>query len=172
MPSAILSILLALLQGAAMTGDSSPQPCVKPAAPPAGMEGWSRTVQIASVPRARDTTKALIPVGWRALTTLLPVGQVNYAVPPAKAPQAGTNGGLLGFVIAKQGRYRVALGTGAWVDVVRDGKSLSSVAHNHGPACSGIRKMVDFDLAPGRYLLQIAGSDALATGVMVSPTPK
>jgi len=32
--------------------------------------------------------------------------------------------------------------------------------------------MVDFDLQPGRYLLQIAGTEPLSTGVMVSAVPK
>ncbi|WEK43594.1 MAG: homogentisate 1,2-dioxygenase [Candidatus Sphingomonas colombiensis] len=128
--------------------------------------------QIAGVPRVRDTGKALLPIGSSALVALLPTSQVSYAVPPAKAGAPASNGGLLGFFVARPGRYRVALGNAAWVDVVRDGKSLTSVAHNHGPACSGIRKMVDFDLSPGRYLLQIAGSDALASGVMVSAVEK
>ncbi|MFW2852917.1 hypothetical protein ACM61V_13460 [Sphingomonas sp. TX0543] len=171
MPSSLLPLLLVLAQGAPVAVNNSVA-CPGPAAPPAGMSGWSRTIQIASVLRPRDTTKALIPTGSRALTGLFPVAQVNYAVPPAKLPQGGANGGLLGFFATKAGRYRVALGGSAWVDVVRDGKSLPSVAHSHGPACSGIRKMVDFDLKPGRYLLQIAGSDAAALDVMISPVPK
>lgn len=166
MPSAIISVLLALAQGTPAAA------CSKPAPPPAGMEGWARMIQIAAVTRPRDTTKALIPIGSSALTALLPASQISYALPPGKAPAANTNGGLLGFFVTKAGRYRVALGTAAWIDVVQDGKALSVVTHGHGPACSGIRKMVDFDLQPGRYLLQIAGSEALATGVMVSSVTK
>ena len=65
-------------------------------------------------------------------------------------------------------RYRIALGAGAWIDVVEDGRAVTSVAHAHGPACSGIHKTVDFDLAPGKYVLQVAGSDAPVATVMVA----
>src|SRR3546814_2325418 len=58
---------------------------------------------------------------------------------------------LVPIEIATAGTYRVALSEGAWVDMVRDGTSLPSVAHGHGPRCSGIHKIVDFKLAPGRY---------------------
>lgn len=45
---------------------------------------------------------------------------------------------------------------------------VTSVAHGHGPACSTIRKTVDFDLKPGRYLLQVARSRTEAIRIMVS----
>lgn len=59
------------------------------------------------------------------------------------------------FTITKGGRYRVALDQAAWIDVVRDGKALTSVAHGHGPNCTTIRKIVDFDLTPGAHTLKL-----------------
>jgi len=55
--------------------------------------------------------------------------------------------------------------------VVSGGKAAASVAHSHGPDCSGVRKMVDFPLTPGTYTLQIAGSRQRAITVLVTPLP-
>jgi hypothetical protein len=32
------------------------------------------------------------------------------------------------------------------------------VAHGHAPPCSGVRKMVDFDLSTGSYTVQLSGA--------------
>ncbi len=55
------------------------------------------------------------------------------------------------LTIAAAGRYGVAADGRVWIDLVADGKPLTSVEHGHGPACSGIRKIVWFDLTPGTY---------------------
>lgn len=126
-----------------------------PVAPviPVELAGW-RTM----TPVVAGDTPAVIRVGQGARATLLPEAEVNYSLAPAKPGAAGTSGGVFAFEVARAGTYRVALGAGAWIDVVRGGKALASKAHAHGPDCSPVRKMVDFALAPGRYLLQIAGS--------------
>lgn len=63
------------------------------------------------------------------------------------------------FRIATAGTYGIALGEKGWIDLyrVRDTTPLTSTAHKHGPACSGIRKIVRFDLTPGDYQVVIGG---------------
>lgn len=73
------------------------------------------------------------------------------------------------FAIPRTGTYKVALGSGAWVDVVSQGRALASTAHGHGPACTGIRKIVDFNLAKGLYALQLAGIAGDSVKVMIVP---
>ena len=46
----------------------------------------------------------------------------------------------------------------AWVDVARAEERLASVGHGHAPPCSGACKLVAYDLAPGRYMVQISAS--------------
>lgn len=87
---------------------------------------------------------------------------------PEKPGEPASNGGIFTFNVPTAGRYRIALGAGAWIDVLKGAVPAASVAHAHGPACSTIRKMVDFKLQPGRYLLQIAGSSAATLPMMVS----
>ncbi len=57
--------------------------------------------------------------------------------------------------IAEAGKYGVAADGKVWIDLVADGKPLTSVGHGHGPDCSGIRKVVWFDLAAGEYRLAL-----------------
>ena len=52
-----------------------------------------------------------------------------------------------------------------------DPAAAVSVAHGRGPACSGIRKMVDFALEPGLYVLQIAGNGGPSLPVMIARLP-
>ena len=108
-----------------------------------------------------------IAIGQGRNAMLSPMADVTFTVAPERAADAGTFGAVIKFDVATPGLYRVALGQGAWIDLVKDGKALVSTAHGHGPACSTIRKIVDFDLKPGRYTLQLSGAKAAAMPVMV-----
>ncbi|WP_156678749.1 homogentisate 1,2-dioxygenase [Sphingomonas profundi] len=164
----VIAGCLALAAPAAQAADA-PCPAV-PAPPPAGMEAWARKTGFPPFATAGTSAAAAvtIPIG-EARGLFLQEAAVRYPVPPAKPAPAQTRGGIAAFDVPTAGIYRVALDAGAWVDVVRDGKALPSIAHAHGPACSGIRKMVDFRLEQGRHLLQIAGNPTPTIRLMVSP---
>ena len=55
--------------------------------------------------------------------------------------------------------------------MIKDGQPQISTAHGHGPACSTIRKMVDFSLQPGRYVLQISANAEAEISVLVTRAP-
>ena len=112
---------------------------------------------------------AALTLATGARVTLTPTPQVTYAATMKHMGMPASFGGTLAFFVVKPARYRVSLGAAAWIDVVQGAAALPSVAHGHGPDCSGIRKIVEFDLSPGAYLLQIAGNDAATLGVMVAP---
>ncbi|WP_260599645.1 hypothetical protein [Sphingomonas endolithica] len=78
------------------------------------------------------------------------------------------NGALASFTVARAGPYRIGLSNAARVDVVRGGKALESIAHGHGPICTGLRKIVDFTLPRGTYVLQLSGMPADETKVMIA----
>ncbi|WP_260582748.1 homogentisate 1,2-dioxygenase [Sphingopyxis sp. PET50] len=84
--------------------------------------------------------------------------RLTYWTPPERAADAGKYGGMVPVSVEREGRLIVALDRGAWLDLVRDGTIVPSAAHGHGPACSGIRKMVEYEVTPGRYLLQISNA--------------
>ena len=166
----MLLLPLFLLAAAAPAMQAAPQ--ARPACPatpaplPAGLKGWARRQPVRAAGTARTAT--VLPVGSGVAATLLPSVGIAYAAPLRKPDRAGASGGLFAFTVATAGRYRVALGAGAWVDVLSGATVIASAAHGHGPDCSGVRKMVDFDLKPGRYILQIAGSDMAELPMMVA----
>lgn len=75
------------------------------------------------------------------------------------------------LTIATAGRYGLAAGSKVWIDLVAGGTAQTSVEHGHGPACSGIRKVVWFDLKPGTYDLALSKGEAASVRVLVVRAP-
>lgn len=163
-------ILLLALPSLVAAAPEAVAPCPATSAPLAApLTGWVPGVRVTAGTAAADVPP--LTLAGRADVALADDAGVHYVVTPGKSGAAGSKGGLLAFLVTRAGTYRVALGTAAWVDVIGNGTSIASTAHGRGPACSGIRKMVDFALAPGAYVLQISGSGDPVTGVMVTPLP-
>ncbi len=168
----ILTPFLALVAGpqAMPAMDHPAATCAAtPAPPPPGLEGWSLRRPVRA--GASATSATALPVGVGVTATLLATPKVSYALRPEKAGGSVSSGGMFAFTVPAAGRYRVALGSAAWIDVLSGTTPATSVAHGHGPDCTGVRKMVDFDLKPGRYLLQIAGNGAATLPLMVARIP-
>lgn len=138
-----------------------------PAPLPPELAGWSPQTLVSATAQG----DGVLAIGRGATAALRPSAKVRLATPAGHPPAAGTASGVFAFVAPSAGRYRVALGAAAWVDVVRAGQALPSVAHAHGPACSPVRKMVDYDLQPGRYLLQVVGSPTAELPLMIARLP-
>ena len=133
--------------------------CTAPVAPPAGLEAWS------AAPRSGPA----LAVGAPTTLDLRPVADMSFGTAPERPPVPGTFAGAYPLTVTKAGTYRVALSAGAWIDLVdRDRKMLKTVAHTEGPACSGIRKIVDFTLEPGNYTLQLSGAKAVRMTVLIA----
>jgi hypothetical protein len=115
--------------------------------------------------------KATLPIGKAVTGGLHPTRQVDYATQPEKPGGSVAHGGLFQLVVAQAGTYRIGISSGAWIDVLRDGKAVASTTHGQGPACSTLRKMVDFPLQPGRYVVQVSGNGGEKIGVMVMRKP-
>lgn len=133
---------------------------------PAELAGWSTRTPLAAGRAPRNAP--VLALGRGADLSLHPLVQVQAVAPWGREPMPESQGGLAMFQVTRAGTYRVALGSAAWIDVVRAGKSLPSSAHGHGPACTGIRKIVDFRLTPGRYVLQLSGSAAATLPVLIA----
>jgi hypothetical protein len=86
---------------------------------------------------------------------------------PGQAVRVTPAQGAVTLEIAEAGRYGIALDLPAWIDVARDGRTLASVRHGHGPACSTIRKIVDFELSPGRYTVTLSRTEAPTARMLV-----
>lgn len=133
--------------------------CTATVAPPAGLEAWST---------APGTTADAIAPGKNIALTLQPIDSMTFPVPLERKPTPGTFGGVYHVTVAAAGTYRVVLQNGAWIDLVRDGKSLTSAGHMEGAPCSGIRKIVDFDLQPGTYIVQLSNARTAQMRVLIA----
>ncbi|MDP1028500.1 homogentisate 1,2-dioxygenase [Sphingomonas sp. KR1UV-12] len=134
-------------------------PCPSGAAP-AEVPGWAQPVPVAS-------GGALTP-GRSTSLALVPAARQGFTPPPGHKADAGSFGGTAEVTVEAAGRYRIMLDGAAWIDLVADKLALTSVAHGHGAPCSGVRKMVDFDLKPGHYTLQVSGAKAPRIQVMLA----
>jgi hypothetical protein len=171
MKSLILSasVLLFALSAPAFAQEmQAPPKCASVAAPPPALAGWSSKQDLAAAAREDGLGSAALTVNHSATVALHPTREVAYITQPDKPGGSVAHGGLLGVTIASAGTYQINLSSGAWIDLVRDGKSVLSTAHAPGPACTGIRKTVQFPLQPGKYVLQISANADPAIDVMVS----
>ena len=142
-----------------------------PAALPAELASWSDPSAMAAATDPVAVAGAGLVIGQAVDLALAPTPKVKYALRPERPGGSVSHGGLAAFQIETAGIYRVAIDSAAWLDVVSDGKSLESVSHGHGPDCSGVRKMVDFNLQPGVYVLQIVGNGTPTVRVLVTTAP-
>jgi len=156
-PLAILALPAAALAGQAETSAETACPA-KPAPLPGDLLGWS------APSRDRAMTKYYPRAHWlRGLNTSLglnAIEKVAFVATPGTAIEPGSFGGLMSVRVQKVGRLKIALDGPAWIDLVKGKALLPSVGHDHGPGCTTIAKVVEYDVEPGRYIVQIVNAPA------------
>lgn len=172
------ALLLACALPASLVGPPSqarqaeaPPACTAPAELPAPLTGWAAPGTMKAAANAKGSATARLIPGRAMQLKLLPTPKIAYPLRPEKPGGSVSFGGLASFTVAEEGMWRVALSSGAWIDVVKDGVAWPSVAHGRGPDCSGIRKMVDYRLTPGTYMLQVSANGTDASTLLVAPLP-
>ncbi|WP_375195428.1 hypothetical protein [Sphingobium sp.] len=157
--------LLLLLALCPMSAHASPHHC---ASPTPLAEPWTSWTQSGSaIAGATVSTAPRLILGKPVTATLRPAVQVQYVLAPRKnAPKS--RGGLFILAVKDAARIGIALSEAAWIDAAMGKTALPSVDHGHGPACSGIRKIVWFDLAPGLHTIQIASATQSTIRIMAA----
>ncbi|QEH97148.1 hypothetical protein FXF46_13500 [Gluconobacter thailandicus] len=138
---------------------------------PAGYEGWSNPLPLNAATQAGSLPASKLTLGHASQIHLAHTPDVQFLQRPAEPGGSVSYSGMVIFEVIKDGTYRVMLPNKTWIDVVGGATLVSSIQHQHGPDCSGIRKMVDFSLKTGTYTLQLAGSGQQDIPVMVSAVP-
>jgi hypothetical protein len=163
---ALLALQPAAPQGGMATATAERCPAGPPALPPE-LSGWARRVPLAAAASPAAAVAAALTPGRGYDVALRSAGEVAFAATPGKPAPAGGGAGLLSLSVDAAGGYAVGLSSAAWIDVIdARGRSVASGAHGRGPPCTGVRKVVDFTLSPGRYFLQLTGSEP-SVGVIV-----
>jgi hypothetical protein len=161
-----------LASGAAGAQEMQAAPkCTEMVAPPPVLAGWTSKQDVKSALKADGLAQAALTIDHGANVTLHPTRDVSYVTQPDKPGGSVASGGLLSVAVATAGTYQINLSAGAWIDLLQDGKAILSTAHAPGPACTGIRKTVQFPLQPGRYVLQLSANATPDIEVMVSRVP-
>ena len=173
----VLALATVLATPFAASAQMAPAPAPAPACAamdkdiPAELAGWTDKAALSAATSAAGLSKAALVPGKAYLATLAPTPDVAYTVQPEKPGGTVSKGGLFSLTIDKAGAYVIALGSGAWIDVLKDGAGARSTAHGRGPACTTLRKMVTFDLQPGRYVVQISANAEASLPIMVAAKP-
>jgi len=111
------------------------------------------------------------PLGAAVAISLAPLSDAKLPQPPSRAPKKPDS--YAGFVRVpappKAGTYRVTLSQGAWIDVVRDGHDVKSVAFSGVTGCEGIRKSVKFELTAAPFTVELTGSPANTIALVITP---
>ena len=135
---------------------------------PAQLEGWIHKVPLRSATGPKGLGLARLRVGVASSVVLHHTPSVHYVVEPDQPGGAVAYGGLAEVMVRRAGLYQVSLNSGAWIDMVLGDRKVASVAHGHGPSCTGIRKIVDFPLQRGTYVVQISANVSAMLDLMIS----
>jgi hypothetical protein len=138
---------------------------------PLEFAGWSSRTPMVAASKPSQLDKAALAAGHAIDAQLSRTSDVRYVTRPEKPGGTVSYGGMYSFKVERAGTYRIALASAAWIDVLRGKTAVESSSHGHGPDCSGIRKMVDFPLQPGRYVIQIAANGAQVLPFMILRLP-
>jgi len=96
--------------------------------------------------------------------------EVSFALPPGKPTLPdGAQAGLARFHTDKAGRYRVAITSGHWIDIVDGAQIIKSRDFQGARGCERPRKIVEYELPGGKDLtLQLSGSPDAAVILSVT----
>jgi hypothetical protein len=98
-------------------------------------------------------------------------GKITYLAPPKKPDSPKNHGGLFQFTVDRDGAYAVALGAPAKIDLLKDKTAIAPASRVDGPSCSTIRRVMDFKLTPGTYVLQVSAHADARLPLMVTRRP-
>jgi len=138
---------------------------------PAELAGWIAKKDLIAAKGVADLDKAVLVPGQAYVASLAPTPDVTYVVQPEKPGGTVSRGGLFAIDVPAAGSYVIALGSAAWIDVLKGDQAQRSTGHGRGPACTTLRKMVTFDLPPGRYVVQISANAEATLPIMIARKP-
>jgi hypothetical protein len=127
---------------------------------------------------AASADKRVNPVrleeGQHIAVTLLPQNSVSFAVAPGRQRKSDNpTAGLLFFKSGHAGRYRIALTSHHWIDLIDGDKSIESASHEGRKGCELLSKVVEFELPANRDLVvQLSGDGPATAGVVVTAVAK
>ena len=132
--------------------------------------GWFRDKLIES--QASGATLARVPDQGISLA-LDEVANIAFPQPFSKPDKANSGfGGFIAFEAAPAGHdVQVSLSSGSWVDVIQNGQPVAATAFTNDRSCQVIHKSLRFTLAPGPFLIQVAGAPEKSILIAIRAVP-
>lgn len=135
---------------------------------PSELTSWKALSYVSSAKSSAELSNAVLVVNKASFVGLINTPKITYVTRPTNEGGSVSYGGLFQIDIKEDGIYRVALGNASWIDLVKDSKPAKSIAHAQGPENSGIRKMVDYPLEAGTYILQLSAGADTTSAVLIT----
>lgn len=138
-----------------------------------GAFSWDVSRELAALEkpaRVVDSGAAPLQLDQHYSVRLAPQSSVKFVSPPERAARsAAPNGGVLRFKVVTPGRYRVAITSRHWIDVISGGAVVASADHEGRAGCALMHKVVAFDLpAAGEAVVQLSGQDDPVVGLVIT----
>lgn len=170
---AIAGLVLAHLAAPAMAQSNATEcASISDSNLPDDLAGWAAEPVSAVAANSAAMQAPLLEPSQRASVTLHPAASVALALAPEQVRTPDdAHAGLLTFRVEADGVWRVSASKGVWIDVLADGERINSTAFGQLAPCTSIRKVVEFPLTAGDYLLQLSGNPGATIDVMISPKP-
>jgi len=135
------------------------------------LPGWASAQGMSNSP----CTLPQLMMAWQHTPNSGAVGAVGQphrlTLAPCQGPSCKpeSHDAAVTLTIGQAGRYRVAIDSMAWIDLLGDGKPLDSVLCEHS-GCAPIRKIVQYDVDhPGQFSLRLEGKRPGDVTILVAP---
>jgi hypothetical protein len=112
----------------------------------------------------------VVAVPFAGTARLLPLSAANLPKAPERLPKSGTFSGFLSVSGISKGTYSISLSDAAWLDVIQQDRFLKPKAHSGVQGCEGVRKVVQFELGPEPFVVQISGAQADHLTIAIMPS--
>ncbi|MCC6914913.1 MAG: hypothetical protein IT566_14530 [Rhodospirillaceae bacterium] len=176
--SSIGTLLTFIVISSAMAADVLPQRPMEQMHGDCSTFGWNmerefklwESEALAVKASATSDSTPIIPVSRKVDLALLPHSDVRFSVPPeTDRGGPGKFSGLATFTVDKAGVYRISASSGLWIDVVANGKHISSRAFEMQTGCKSLFKSVAYELpAHTPLIVQLNGSTVQAATITIT----
>ena len=116
-----------------------------------------------------DAVRTAAPTAFEL--ALVPSETAKLSRPPEHTPKPGTFAGTVAFGAPPAGTYQVTLSDVAWLDLVQGDAFRKPSAFSGATGCTGVRKVVRFDLDGSPFVLQVSGAPVDHLRIMVEAVP-
>jgi hypothetical protein len=137
---------------------------------PGDFAAWAKAATMVQASAGADAP--VITPGTPADVALRPAGEVRFVLAPEqKRGPDDAHAGLVKLRIPVAGTWRVAASGPVWIDLVGPEGAIASSNHGRMAPCTTLRKVVEFPLAAGDYLLQLSGNPGPRVRLLITAKP-